>query len=59
MQKIVNLNFYDVESNKEYYIKLFIENILFFRDTLVKKMKAIKIKVESMKIIKGQKQEIR
>lgn len=59
MQKIVSINFYDEESTTESHLKLYIENILFFRDTLVKKMNGLKIKSESIKLIKGQKQSKR
>lgn len=59
MQKIVSINFYDEDSTTESHLKLYIENILFFRDTLVKKMNGLKIKSESIKLIKGQKQSKR
>lgn len=55
-QKIVDIILYDEETNNDYHLKFSIDNILFFRDTLVKKMKGIKIKAESTKLIKGQKQ---
>ena len=35
--KITSINFYDEETNNEYQIKLKIDNILLFRDSLVKK----------------------
>ena len=54
--KITSINFYDEESNSEYQIKLKVDNILLFRDSLVKKMKTLKVKVESTKLIKGQQQ---
>ena len=54
--KITSINFYDEESNSEYQIKLKVDNILLFRDSLVKKMKTLKVKVESQKLIKGQQQ---
>ena len=54
--KITSINFYDEESNQEYQIKLKVDNILLFRDSLVKKMKTLKVKVESTKLIKGQQQ---
>jgi hypothetical protein len=41
MQKIVTLNFYNNETTAEYHLKLSIENILFFRDTLTKKMRSL------------------
>ena len=59
VQKVVSINFYDDETNSEFHLKLIVENILFFRDTLVKKMRVLKVKAESQKLIKGQKQEKR
>jgi ubiquitin-protein ligase len=53
--KITSINFYDEESNSEFQLKLKVDNILLFRDSLVKKMKALKVKLESQKLIKGQK----
>ena len=52
--KMTSINFYDEESNTEYQLKLKIDNILLFRDSLVKKMRTLKVKVESQKLIKGQ-----
>ena len=54
--KITSINFYDEETNNEYQLKLKIDNILLFRDSLVKKMRTLKVKVESQKLIKGQQQ---
>ena len=54
--KITSINFYDEETNSEYQIKLKVDNILLFRDSLVKKMRNLKVKVESQKLIKGQQQ---
>ena len=51
--KVTTINFYDEETNSDYQIKLKIENILLFRDSLVKKMRSLKVKVESQKLIKG------
>lgn len=59
MQKIASLNFYNDETNQEKQIRLNIENILFFREALVKRMSALKVKVEAKKLIKGQQQERR
>ena len=56
LNKITSMNFYDEETNSEYQLKLKIENILLFRDSLVKKMRTLKVKVESQKLIKGQQQ---
>ena len=50
------MNFYDEETNQEFQLKLKVDNILLFRDSLVKKMRSLKVKVESQKLIKGQQQ---
>ena len=52
--KITTINFYDNENNAEYQLILRIDNILLFRDSLVKKMRSLKVKVNSQKLIKGQ-----
>ena len=57
--KITSINFYDEENNSEYQLKLKVDNILLFRDSLVKKMRTLKVKVESQKLIKGQQQHRR
>ena len=54
LKKITTLNFYDEESNSEFQLKLKVDNILLFRDSLVKKMRSLKVKVNSQKLIKGQ-----
>ena len=54
LNKIVSINLYDEESNSEYQLKIKVDNILLFRDSLVKKMRSLKVKVESQKLIKGQ-----
>ena len=54
LNKIVSINFYDEESNSEYQLKIKVDNILLFRDSLIKKMRSLKVKVESQKLIKGQ-----
>ena len=59
MQKIASLNFYNDESLQEKGLKLKIDNILFFREALVKRMTNLKVKVEPKKLIKGQVQEKR
>ena len=51
-KKITTINFFDEENNAEYQLKLRIDNI--FRDSLVKKMRSLKVKVNSQKLIKGQ-----
>ena len=53
-KKITTINFYDDGNNSEYQLKLKVDNILLFRDSLVKKMRNLKVKVESQKLIKGQ-----
>ena len=53
-KKITTINFFDEENNAEYQLKLRIDNILLFRDSLVKKMRSLKVKVNSQKLIKGQ-----
>ena len=53
-KKITTINFFDDEKNAEYQLKLRIDNILLFRDSLVKKMRSLKVKVNSQKLIKGQ-----
>lgn len=59
MTKIASMNFYNDETNQEKKLKLKIDNILFFREALVKRMNSLKVKVESKKIIKGQNLEKR
>lgn len=59
MTKIASLNFYNDDNNTEKTLKLKIENILFFREALVKRMSNLKVAVESKKIIKGQNAEKR
>ena len=54
LKKITTINFYDEETNNEFQIKLKVDNILLFRDSLVKKMRSLKVKVESQKLIKGE-----
>jgi len=53
-KKVTTINFYDDGNNSEYQLKLKVDNILLFRDSLVKKMRTLKVKVESQKLIKGQ-----
>ena len=54
LKKITTINFYDEDNNSEYQLKLKVDNILLFRDSLVKKMRSLKVKVNSQKLIKGQ-----
>ena len=53
-KKIIRLNFYSEEKGIEKQLKLTMENILFFREALVKRMSNLKIKIESNKLIRGQ-----
>ena len=46
LSKLISLYFYDEEKNIEYQLKLKLDNILLFRDSLVKKMRPLKVKVE-------------
>lgn len=59
MTKIASMCFYNDETNQDKKLKLKIDNILFFREALVKRMNSLKVKVESKKIIKGQNVEKR
>ena len=59
LKKMTTINFYDDELNSEYQLKLKVENILLFRDSLVKKMRSLKVIVESEKLIKGQTQVLK
>ena len=51
-RKAVRINFFS-NDRKEERLKLIIENILFFKETLLKKMKNLKSEVETQKLIKG------
>jgi hypothetical protein len=59
MTKCASMCFYNENNNSEKKLKLKIDNILFFREALVKRMNSLKVKVESKKIIKGQNLEKR
>lgn len=59
MTKIASMSFFNDESNSEKKLSLKIENILFFREALVKRMNSLKVKVESKRLIKGQNAEKR
>ena len=48
--KSATINFYEDKDNKDFSLRLYIENIVLFRDTLITKMKALDIKI-SVKII--------
>ena len=52
-KKVVRMNFYsDEKEQQQLRLKMF--NVLFFRETLVKKMSNLKVSIEASKIIKGQ-----
>lgn len=59
MEKRVSFVFYNHEDNNLFSLKLEIDNILLFRDTLMKKMSRLVVKSETTKLIKGKKQEKR
>lgn len=59
MEKRVSFICYDNEANIEFHVKLEIDNILLFRDTLMKKMSRLMVKSETTKLIKGKKHEKR
>lgn len=46
----VSINFYNDDTVDEFKLSLIIENIIFFRDTLVKKMRQLHIKSENNKV---------
>ena len=56
LSKYISLYFYEDKKNLEYHLKLKVDNILLLRDSLVKKMRNLRVKVETQKIIKGQQQ---
>lgn len=51
-KKIVRINFYDNDKDKV-VLRLRMGNILYFKETLIKKMSNLKIKNETYKLIKG------
>ena len=46
-KKTASINFYEDIENQEYHLKLIIENIIIFRDTLVSRMNSLDIRVVS------------
>ena len=51
--KVVRINFYsDEKEQQQLRLKMF--NVLFFRETLVKKMSNLKVNIEASKLVKGQ-----
>jgi hypothetical protein len=57
VQKVASLGFYNDDTITEKQLKLKIDNILFFREALVKRMNTLKIKVDAKKLVKGQPME--
>jgi hypothetical protein len=51
-KKIVRINFYDNDKDKE-ILRLKIGNILYFKETLIKKMSNLNIENEMNKLVKG------
>ena len=51
-KKVVRINFYDNDRDSE-VLRLKISNILYFKETLIKKMSNLKIKTEINKLVKG------
>ena len=43
-KKTASINFYEDIENKDYHIKLIIENIIIFRDTLISRMNSFDIR---------------
>jgi len=54
LQKFIMLRLFDDESNQEISLKIKIDNILFFREALMKRMNSLQVRCESKKVIKGQ-----
>jgi hypothetical protein len=54
VQKVASINFYNDDKITEKHLKLKIDNILFFREALIKRMNSLKIKVDAKKLAKGQ-----
>ena len=52
-KKVVRMNFYSDEKEQQ-QLRLKMVNVLFFRETLVKKMSNLKVTIEANKLIKGQ-----
>ena len=46
-RKVATINFYEDVENQDYRLKLIIDNIIIFRDTLVSRMNSLEIKVVS------------
>jgi hypothetical protein len=52
-KKVVRMNFYSDEKEQQ-QLRMKMVNVLFFRETLVKKMTNLKVTIEANKLIKGQ-----
>jgi hypothetical protein len=52
-KKVVRMNFYSDEKEQQ-QLRMKMINVLFFRETLVKKMTNLKVTIEANKLIKGQ-----
>ena len=50
LNKTASINFFDDIANNDFHIKLLIENIIIFRDTLISKMNSLDIRVVSKMI---------
>lgn len=59
MTKVASMSFYNDKNNSEKKLNLKIDNILFFREALVKRMTSLKVKSESKRLYKGQNAEKR
>ena len=46
-KKITTINFYDDENDTEFQLKLNVDNILLFRDSLANKMRNLQVKISS------------
>lgn len=54
LQKFTMLRLFNDETNKEICFKIKIDNILFFREALLKRMNSLSVRSETKKIIKGE-----
>lgn len=57
--RMVCINFYSDEKQKDQQLRLVMVNILFFKEALMKRMIKLKVKIEKEKLIKGHLQEKR
>ena len=54
IQKFTMLRLFNDETNKEITFKIKLDNILFFREALLKRMNSLSVRSETKKIIKGE-----